>query len=474
MRLPPDGKRTRLLVPAAIALIAIAGVVSRLPFLGNEFDWDEGVYWLSMQSMQAGHALYSSVYSSQPPAFLLLTEPPWALLGAGIAAARAVMITWGAIAVVAGGVIGWRLAGPAAAVVTAAALAVDPLMVRQSVVLQADGPATALGIVAVAFAAVAVTSRRPRWSALSAALAGAALTAGLLTKLLDIAVIPALLAALAGRGSWRRLLSAAVAGGVVAAAAILLPLHDSWQTMWNQAVGLHIDTRFSTAGVTMGTALSIHWPFRVLAVAGGVIGGRRHPRLVVTGAVWVVGAVAAMAATHPLWLHHAVAMSPGLALMGAAGASTVVSWLRRLPGRASLAAATAFATLLLAGAVMSFASGVQYLKPIGGLGALASALSRTTSASAQLLGDEQFAQALAHRDAPPAFVDTSNTRIYAEPGALQRLEAAADGRPPVCAVLFSSGRFAQLPGFTAWVESHYPIRLSLGGSASLYMAAQCR
>jgi len=146
--------RRGALAIGAIAVTVIVTATSRLSFLGGgEIDWDEGVYWLSMQSMQAGHALFVSVYSSQPPAFLLVTEPPWALLGGGIAAARAVMLGWSAIAVVAGSIVGWRLGGRVTAVAVAVTLAVDPLMVRQSLVLQADGPATSLGLVAVLLAA---------------------------------------------------------------------------------------------------------------------------------------------------------------------------------------------------------------------------------------------------------------------------------------------------------------------------------
>ncbi len=142
-----NGNRPRALALVAIGVVVIGTVVSRLPVLGvGEIDWDEGVYWLSMQSMRSGHALFTSVYSSQPPAFLLFAEPPWALLGGGIVAARAVMLAWGAVAVAAGGVIGWRLAGPVAGVAAAATLAVDPLMVHQSLVLQADGPSTSLAI----------------------------------------------------------------------------------------------------------------------------------------------------------------------------------------------------------------------------------------------------------------------------------------------------------------------------------------
>ena len=291
--------RPRALALLGIGTVVVVTVASRLPVLGlGEIDWDEGVYWLSMQSMQSGHALYASVYSSQPPAFLLVTEPPWALLGGGIVAARAVMLAWGVIAVIAGGVIGWRLGGRVAAVAAAVTLAVDPAMVRQSVVLQADGPATALGLVAVALGALALTSRSPRRRTLTAGLAGAALALGFLTKLLDVAIAPPVLVVLASHGAWRRLLPAAAVGGLLAAGAILLPLHDAWQAMWNQAVGLHLDTQSATSGISVLDALRIRWHLAVLALLGAVIGWRRHRLLVIAGAVWLLGGLLAMAVTH--------------------------------------------------------------------------------------------------------------------------------------------------------------------------------
>jgi 4-amino-4-deoxy-L-arabinose transferase-like glycosyltransferase len=464
--------RRDALAVGAIAITVIVTITSRLSFLGGgEIDWDEGVYWLSMRSMQAGHPLFLSVYSSQPPAFLLFSEPPWALLGGGIAAARAVMLGWGAIAVLAGGIAGWRLGDRIAAVAVAVTLAVDPLMVRQSLVLQADGPSTSLALVAIAFGAVAITTDRKRWSTLSAALAGAALAIGILTKLLDVGAIPPLIAVLAGRGRWRQLFFAAFAGGIIAAGAILLPLHDAWGQMWDQAVGLHLTPRAGSSGLSLISALHERWQLGALAVAGAVIGWRRHRRLVITGAVWVAGAVMAMAVTHPLWPHHAVAESPGYALLCAAGISSIFGWVLHRP-RPATAAATALAVALVAGAALYLASGLRHL-PVDDLSSLATRLANATSASGEVLGDEQFAQALAHRASPPFFVDTSNTRLFAEAGALQRLEATADGHSPVCAVFFSSGRFANLPGFEAWVANHYPLRLNLGPSQRVYLLPAC-
>ena len=466
--------RPHALALLAIGLAVVAVVISRLPVLGDgEIDWDEGVYWLSMQSMRSGHALFASVYSSQPPAFLLFAEPVWALLGGGIVAARAVMVAWCAVAVAAGGVVGWRLGGRVAAVATAVTLAVDPLMVRQSVVLQADGPATALGIVAVALAAVALTTRSHRRAGIAAGLAGAALVVGLLTKLLDVAVIPPLLVVLCSRDGWRRLLPAAVAGGIVAGAAVLLPLHDSWQAMWNQAVGLHLDTRSATSGISVASALAVRWHLAALAAFGGLIGWRRHRRLVLAGVVWFVAAVAAMTLTHPLWPHHAVSVSPSYALLCGAGVSAGVDRLHRLQRRDLAYAATVSAGALLVAALLFVWSGLRGLAPTTDFSALAAALDAHTPATRQLVGDDQFAQAMANRATPPGFVDTSNTRMYAEPGAVTALETVTDGAPPVCAVLFSSGRLANLPGFAAWVAHRYPVAISLGDARTLYLAPGC-
>ncbi|HSP65989.1 MAG TPA: hypothetical protein VLO10_07340, partial [Candidatus Deferrimicrobium sp.] len=341
------------------------------------------------------------------------------------------------------------------------------------VVLQADGPATSLGLLAVALGAVALTLRSRRWSSGAAALAGAALAVGFLTKLLDVAVVPPLLCVLVVDGAWRRLLPAAVAGGIAAAAAILLPLHDAWRALWSQAVGLHLDTQSATSGISLGAALGIRWHLAALAAVGAVIGWRRHPRLVATGVLWFVGAVAAMAITHPLWPHHAVSTSPAYALLCAAGVSAGFAWLRRSVPRAFPAAAAVVTAGLSVAAALFLWSGLRGLQPATDFTALATALRAHTSASTLVVGDDQFAQALAGRAAPPQYVDTSNTRMYAEPGALQGLEDITTGRAPVCAVLFSSGRLVHLPGFPAWVSARYPVQVSLGASRSLFIAPGC-
>ena len=54
--------------------------------LSNEAD--EGVYWQSLRAMSAGYHLYSQIFYSQPPLFLMSIYPFYELLGSTITAAR--------------------------------------------------------------------------------------------------------------------------------------------------------------------------------------------------------------------------------------------------------------------------------------------------------------------------------------------------------------------------------------------------
>src|ERR1700682_2892311 len=58
---------------AAVAFVAVLAVSlwRRLAMLHRpSFDWDEGVYWQSLESMRHGHRLFGEVFSSQPPLLL--------------------------------------------------------------------------------------------------------------------------------------------------------------------------------------------------------------------------------------------------------------------------------------------------------------------------------------------------------------------------------------------------------------------
>jgi 4-amino-4-deoxy-L-arabinose transferase-like glycosyltransferase len=426
--------------------------------------------------MQAGHPLYSSVYCSQPPAFLLLTEPGWALLGGSIAAARAVMVAWALVGVASGAVIGWRLAGSVAGISIAAMLAVDPMMVQQSVILQADGPATALGLLAVAMATCALKGHRERARDVFAFLAGAVLVVGVLTKLLDAAVVPVVAVTLIGR-RWRRIWLLALAGGCVAGAALLLPYLPAWSALWIQVVGMHLpDSSTVGAGITFSFLASwahLELPEIILAALGVLLGWRNHRRLVTTGLVWIGGALVAVAGTHPALQHYMIAISPGLALLGGAALAQAAEWCgagthARWTEAALVAALVTVASIVLVGSL----GNLQQLQVEPNPRQVAS-IRQLIPPGSQLFGDDQFNEALAGRQGPPYLIDTSLLRLHNSGLTPAALESRISGDPALCGVLFATNRLTTMQGFQAWVGIHFPDRSDLPGGAVLYRRAGC-
>ena len=469
------GLDDRLVGGLCLPVILVATVASRAHLLGaGERNFDEGVYWLSLRAMQAGHPLYSSVYSSQPPAFLLLTEPVWALLGGSISAARTLMLAWSLVGIASGTVIGWRLAGPVAGLTIAALLAIDPLMVQQSVVLQADGPATSLGLLAVALAVGAVGARADRGRALAAFLAGAVLGVGLLTKLLDAAVVPvvALLLATAPRPRWVWPLAL---GGFAVSFAFLLPYIPVWPALWNQVIGLHLPTS-STASQGISVGYLTSWgrhelPEVGLAALGVLLAWRTHRRLVWAGVLWVVCGVLVVAATHPVAQHYMIAMSPGLALLGGAAASRAAIWYRQIvTGRWALAAPAALLALVAAVLLARSVEEVQGL-PLDPV--QVASISQLIPPGSQLLSDAEFNQASAGRQAPPALVDTSMERLHDSGLTPAWLEGEVAGDPELCGVLFATDRLSTVTGFESWVAAGFPDRTGLAGGAVMYRRSAC-
>jgi 4-amino-4-deoxy-L-arabinose transferase-like glycosyltransferase len=468
---------TRWTVAVGVVVIAIAAAAVRLPHLGDgQLNFDEGTYWLSLQSMAAGHPLFSAVYSSQPPAFLLITEPLWRLLGGGIVAARAVMLLWGIVAIAAGGLIGWRFAGPVAAVSVAGILAVDAAMLQQSLILQADGPATSLAILAVAMAACTLGEGRPRARDLAAVAAGAALVVGLLTKLLDAAAVPVVAVTLLGASRRWHVVSLALGGGAVAAACFLAPFLGAWASLWQQVVGMHLPN-----GATAGEGLSIPFlrytvhrelPEIALAALGLTTAWRSHPRLVWTGVVWAAGAFAALAATHPVAQHNTVALSPGLALVGGAAVARIAEWLRRHTRAPQGATAALLVCAGAAGALLLAHGLTADLQPNTTPG-LESSIDHLIPPGRLLLSDDEFEQAAAGRQAPPQLVDASLQRLHDSDLTPTSLEImlATDSR--LCGVLFATNRLVTVAGFEPWVALHFPDRSTLAGGAVMYRRVNC-
>src|SRR5262249_60968863 len=117
-----------------IGCVLLGAIALRAPLLaGGQIDYDERVYWQSLRSLAAGHPLFASVYSSQPPAFLLLLMPPYRLMGDTIVAARVAVLVVALLGIAAAVRAAWLLACPAAGVLASALMGADPRSLPEAV-----------------------------------------------------------------------------------------------------------------------------------------------------------------------------------------------------------------------------------------------------------------------------------------------------------------------------------------------------
>jgi hypothetical protein len=453
-----------------LGVLAVA-VAVRIPLLGGgQIDYDEGVYWQSLRALAAGHRLFSSVYSSQPPAFLMLLLPAHLTLGGSLPAERLtglVLALAGLVAVYrTAELLGSRWVGVAAA----ALLSADPLFFRESVALQADGPAISLAAIAIALAAE--SRSRAGWAGAGlAAAGGAVLAVGVLTKLLALAALPALAVVLTVSPPWSALrpprarpasplqrLAAAAAGGLAAAILVLLPFAAVWPDLWRQSVGLHLDSRSVPLGGLDAYTLLRELPLAALAALGLTVAARRWPLLALAGGAWTAAAALLLAAQHPLWPHHAVVLAPPLALLGGASAGLLQGWRPRAVGAALLLIATAAAALY----VRSLQAPDWSVRPA------VTALRTTTTPDQAVITDDQFAAALANRSTPPELVDTSQVRVLSGDLTAAEVERIAE-RSDVRAMLLATDRLVKLPGLQDWLRQHYPEVRQIDPDRKLYL-----
>ena len=451
------------LLGAAAGVALVVGIVWRVRLmLGGELGFDEGVYWQSLRSMAHGHPLFSSTYSSQPPTFLDSAYVVWALLGRGLVAARAAVLIWAVVGAAAVAWLAGRIAGTNAALVALAATALEPLATRGSVMLGADLPAAALGVTSVALT-VEARRRTGRTSLVLAAVAGIVLAAAVLVKLFAVAFVPAILWALLGPSSVPgprdvpsgrlRLLGLGIAGGVVGTVAFLAPHLGAAGAMWEQVVAGHLTARdLPLGGFTHDVVRGLRYQAVPALMTAVAIGGLLPRRPAAAGLVFLVlgGPVLFLLSLKPLWAHHLVLLWPGLAV----GAGVTVALLMAQPRR-WLARGAALAVVLAIGAGCLLTGRAQSVYPES-----AAAVRHVRAAvppGAFVASDDPFEAAAAGRDVPPDLVDPSAVRIGT--GALTTARTVADLRRwRVNVVVFSTGKFNQLPGFRAWVREHYPRR----------------
>jgi 4-amino-4-deoxy-L-arabinose transferase-like glycosyltransferase len=463
------------------AFLAILGASTwrRLAMLPRlSFDFDEGVYWQSLESMRHGHHLFTEVFSSQPPFFLAAMYPLYNLLGGGIVAGRTPVMVGSLVSLVAIFTIGRLLAGTWTGLAAMAVAAFDPLYLALSDALQADMPSVAIGLVAVAIAARA--RGRPAGSGVWA-LAGLVLGLSVMTKLLGVVfVVPmAWLAFYADGGPWKRL-GAVAAGSVAAMVLVLLPFVGDLGAVYTQVVGLHLGTRVSepqSLGEKVQRVID-SYPVVVpgLAALGAcALAARRRVGWVAMLVLWLVAALAVDLAQGPLFIHHLVVLVPPVALLAGAAPALAVEALRaerravasRPPWLAPVAV-VASVTVIAALGLRAFTAPMP---PADRTSAPAITAMRTwVPRGASVVTDQPFAAAWTGHPVPPNLVDQSHARITTGNLTAARVEAdteAAKAR----AVIFATGRLETLAGFKDWVAQRFRLVDDAGDGLQVWVRA---
>ena len=473
-------------------------------------DYDEGVYWQSLRAMAAGHPLFSSVFSSQPPFFLLGVYPFYALFGQGIAAARLGILVSACVGLIATYFIGQRLVGRWAGLLSALLLATNPLYFHQSGVLQAEVPSVAWSLVGLALVSAALGARgeRRRWLA---ALGGIALGLSIMTKLYEVvALVPAIgyfvlpparrivldqVRRIRGAGTAAARPQIEVDAGLVAFAAglalgialMVVPYLGSLGAFYEQVVRFHLlaaqenqQTLPDNLGVIADTFVrNAAYLLVVLALVAFAPALRQTFSRLLPLVLWLVAAFIVLVRQHPLFEHHLLLLVPPLTLL--AGAALPLAT-RGLPYARLQAAATSrralvlYATLALVVfvAISSFQISLAGLRQPTGVpvsqARMALALRAVSVAGDPVVSDDQYLAALAGRSVPPELVDTSMVRINSgelTTAHIERVIMASDVR----VILFASDRFDLLPSFREWVAAHYELAATFGNGHALYIKA---
>ena len=481
------------LVLAGAAVVAT--VATAVTIAAFSHDYDEGVYLQSLLSLDAGHPMYSSVFSSQPPLFLFGMLPLFHLAGPSVVAARVTLVLVVLVGLVAVWRLGRRAGRNSGLLAVALMLSVGP-WVTSADRLASTVPSVAVSVVGVAIASAAARrSGRARWGL--ALGAGVVLAVATMIKLLGVvAIVPAGLFLVlpstarpdadadtdtdtdadgqdaVSAWSWRSGLSAAVAlpvgalVGVVAVSAVFWSHGD----LYEQVVSFHLQARGVRAGLlfnvkNLSFAVLTIPVFLAALLAIGIVEWRRL-RSATIYVAWLVTGGVFLLLQHPLFSPHKLLLVPPAALLVAG----LPAWLAQqgAPARVERWGRLAVSAVVVVGLIgLTYDTVTTTRSPGRTTTLMIDALRAHVPASTLVVTDDQVVAAAAGRRVPSPLVDTSNVRF--EAGSLTAAELIRVTDAEAGAVLLTGGRFDHVPEFTAWVEQHLDRVATFPGGGALYV-----
>ncbi len=493
--------QTILLWGAVLALLA-AAIGMRLYQLGLPFDrdgYDEGVYWQTLRSMNAGFALYHNIFYSQPPFFLLSTFPGYILFGGSLWSARLAIALVSLFGLLGAFLLGKALSGRLGAIAALLLLVVNPLYLAQSQTIEAEVSSAAFSLLAVGLAYLWWQHPEGIRGLCYAALTGVTFALSILCKLLSLSIlVPVALLMLARLWQiWHKQpgtrlvgllpIIAGIGACLVTMAVLLLPFTGSYQAMVHSVITFHNDAARVMSGTQKGnTSMLQHALTSLLTLAalyGIVAAFLRRDWRVIPLIAWLLATLFLLWHQVPLFQHHLVALTPpliALAVMGIGDPSTY----KRSNSSGFISRATIYITwiaiaLILVTSLINLRRDLLYYNAAEASSAssltqlevrAAADLRQAIAPNQLVVTDAQFIAGLADRNTPPALVDTSVVRIHSGYLTLSQLENAT-AQSQVHAVLFFTGRFhlPDVAAFHAWVAQNFHLLHDYGGGRELWV-----
>lgn len=481
------------LAATALALAFALGIwLSAAGSYANEWDHNEGVYFNSARLVARGHELFAEVFSSQPPIFLSSLAAAFVLFGDTPDSGRVFMAVVAMVGLGAIAYLGWHLLTPAAAPWCVVAAATSYLYARGGHYAEADLPAAALALLAMAIALAA--NRKERL--LLAALSGFAFAAAVMTKVLVVPWLPALallfLPAAAGRSGG--IFKAVVATGAACAAGFFLGLGAIFAAfgpdeVWKQAFLFHFEKRGSTGVVAPWTAnLSIMVQYLgrdvglgLLALVGAAVLASKRS----FGLVWLLalgGGAFVFGLYHtPLVANHLVPMAVAIAISAGAGCAAVLAFTsKRLPGALAVLCVLMLSQVSVDSAVPGLPLRGQTVLTLNPLRnhlkflhvayrdedlAIMEYLRANTEPDELVVSDGHKAVFWAGRASPPFLCDVSRERI--ESGWLTD-EDIIRHTEGVKVVVIQSTQLDRFPKFKEWLAANYRLEQQVSPTARIY------
>lgn len=268
-----EHRRTWLVIGAAAALSALL----RMRMLWSAVSVDEGGYLAAARAWAHGHVLYRDIFIDRPQGLLVLFRFWDWISGGNTASIRILAMLFGALLVVATGIIVRETVGDRAARYAAVLCAiVSAAPVLEGYAANAELLSGAVAAAGLALGVLALSKKRPLpWFFASGLVAGLALSLkqsafdGLLTLatwLIAVAVV-----SVADRR--RALRALAVAGAGVISVIVLLVVHGAltgWSRWWTAVVGYRLRTQSLFASAEWSNMVRVA-PYAIVVLGASVV-----------------------------------------------------------------------------------------------------------------------------------------------------------------------------------------------------------